>query len=306
MNSRTFSLAVVVSIAALFACEADELARRNITSSLPTEITFCARLDLNAARKSKQAESLVNAARQQFKLQIDAIGQFSSLDLHDVNCIWIGVVKDKEVLIVLEGFFNAEAILNSPIVTNSKRLVKPGTIIAIETKDEKTNEPSHAVLINATVIAFGLPQLVDHFVGNYVNGRSGWSKNSAAVMENLAVSDAMLLAALMQIPENEIKQKPFLASIVNAQVEMNIQEQVTATAKMAMRDEEKATALRDLISGFVNLGLTSEIKVGDPVTLKAILDGLKLGLEGKTVTLSSTIDLELLKKLLRATGLVLN
>ena len=306
MKPRALLIAAVVSIAVCISCRADELVIRNISQSIPAEVIFCARLDLNAARKAEQAESIVDATKQQFKKQIDAIGQFSSLDLRDIDCIWVSGVKDKETLVVLEGRLNTEAILNSPIVTNSKRLVRPGTIIAIEMKDEKTGEPSHAVVINESVVAFGLPQLVDNFVINYVSGRSGWSKNGLAVIGSLAASDAMLLVALMQVPENEIKQKPFLATVVHAQGEINIHEKVTATARIAMQDEEKATALKDLISGFVGLGLTSKIKTDYPDIKKAILDGLKLGNEGKTVTLSFAMDLELLRKLLRTKGLELN
>ena len=305
MKPRALLIATVVSIAALISCQADELGRRNIPQSIPAEVIFCARLDLNAAHKAEQAESIVDAAKQQFKKQIDAIAQFSSLDLRDVDCIWVSVVKDKETLVVLEGRFNTEAILNSPVVTNSKRLVRPGTIIAVETKDEKTGDPSHAVVINENVVAFGLPQLVDNFIINYISGRSGWDRNGLAVMASLAASDAMLLAALMQVPDKEIKQKPFLATVVSAQVEMNIHEKVTATARIAMQDEMKATALKDLISGFIGLGLASEIKMDSDIK-KAILDGLKLGNEAKTVTLSSTMDLELLRKLLRTKGLELN
>lgn len=306
MKPRTLLIAAVVSIAVRISCQADELVRRNITQSIPAEIILCARIDLNAARKAEQAERIVDAAKHRFKKQIDDIGQFSSLDLHDVDCIWVGVVKDKEALVVLEGRFDTEAILNSPIVTSSKRLVRPGTVIATEMKDEKTGETSHAAVINENVLAFGLPQLVDNFITNYGRGISGWDKDGLAVMASLAASDAMFLVALMHVPDKEIEQKPFLATVVNARVEVSIQEKVTATAKIAMQDEGKATALKDLINGLVGLGLASEIKMGYPDIKKAILDGLKLGTEGKTITLSSTIDVELLRKVLRTKGLELN
>jgi hypothetical protein len=306
MKSGALLIAAVLSISACVTCQADELVRRNIAQSIPAEVVFCARLDLNAARKAEQAESIVDAAKQHFKKQIDAIEEFSSLGIGDVGCIWVNVVKDKETLLVLEGRFNAEAILNSPVVTNSKRLVRPGTVIAIETEDEKTGEPSHAVVVNENVIALGLPQLVDAFVLNYVSGQSGWGENGQAVMKSLAASDAMLLVALARLPAEATQQKPFLAVVVNAQAELNVHERVTATARIAMQDEGKATALRDLISGFVGLGLTSEIKLDYPDIKKAIVDELKLGTEGKTVTLSSAMDTELLRKFLRAKGLELN
>jgi hypothetical protein len=116
----------------------------------------------------------------------------------------------------------------------------------------------------------------------------------------------MILVALMQFPDEQIQQKPFLATVVNAQVEINIHERVAATVRVAMQDEGKAAALKDLISGFVGLGLTSEIKLDYPDIKKTLFDGLKLGTEGKTVTLSSTMDVELLRKLLRTKGLELN
>lgn len=306
MKTRALLVAAVVSVVACITCRADELVRRNISQSIPAEIVVCVRLDLDAARKAQQAESIVDAARQKFNQQIDAIGKAGSLDLQDVDCVWANVVKDKEALIVLEGRFNTEAILNSPLVTNSKRLVRPGTVIAIEMKDEKTGDPSHAVVINENVIAFGLPQLVDSFAANYVSGQSAWGRNGLAAMKSLAATNAMIVIAVMQVPAKEIEQKPFLASVVNAQVEMNVHERVSATARIAMQDEAKATALKDLISGFVGLGLASEIKLEYPDIKKAVLDGLKLGTEGKTVTVSSAMDVELLRKLLRAKGLALN
>jgi len=151
-----------------------------------------------------------------------------------------------------------------------------------------------------------LPHLVDRFVANYTNGKSGWDKNGLAVMERLSATNALLHVALMQIPVQEIRQKPFLAAVVNAQIEVGMPGRVTATARIAMQDEGKATALKDLISGLVGLDLTSEIKMDYPDIKKAILDGLKLGTDGRTVSLSSTMDVELLRKLLRTKGLQLN
>lgn len=306
MRTRTLLIAASVSIAALTTCQADEPVRVKLAQSIPTDVVFCARLDLNAARKEEQAERLLDATKQKFKEQLEAVEKVGSLDLQDVDSIWVGVVKDKECLVILEGSFDTDRILNSPIVTSSRRMVKPGTIVAIEINDEKTGEPSHAVAIDDGVIAFGLPRLVDRFVANYVNGKSGWDKNGLAVMASLAASNAMFYVALTQIPAREIKEKPFLATVVNAQLELTIRERVAATAKIAMQDESKATALRDLVSGFVGLGLTSEIKMDYPDIKQAILGSLKLSAEGKTVNLSAAMDTELLRKLLRAKGLDLN
>lgn len=298
-------IAAVVAIAAPVSCRGDEPARRSITQSIPADVILCVRLDLTAIRKAEQAQSILDATVRKFKEQIDAVGALSSLDIQDIDCIWIGVVKDKEALVVLEAHLDTEAILNSPVVSSSRRLARPGTITAIEMKDEKTGEPSHAVVINDSVVAFGPPQLVDTFVMNYIRGVSGLDKSELAVVDSVAASDAMLLVALMRVPEKEIEQKPFLGAVVDAQVELNVHEKVAATARIDMQDEGKATALKDLISGFIGLGLTSEIKVDYPDIKKAILDGLKLEHAGKTVTLSATMDLELLRKLLATKGLEL-
>jgi hypothetical protein len=306
MTTRALLIATVVSIATLISSQAEELTRKTLAQSIPEEVIFCARLQMNVARKNEEAARILNATKKQFKERLDAIGQFSGLDLNDVDCIWVGVVKDKEALVILEGTFDAELILNSQVVTTSRRLVRRGTIVAIEMKDEKKDELTHAVVINDHIIAFGLPDLVDDFITNYVNKRSGWDKNGLSVMESLAASNATLHVAVMQVPEEEIKQKPFLATFVNAQMELNIEEKVAATARITMQDEGKATALKDLISGFVGLGLTSEIKTDYPEIKKAICDGLKLSSEGKTVTLSSRMDTELLRSLLKAKGLALN
>ena len=296
----------MLALAASNSCQAGEGVRTNLAQSVPANVIFCARLDLNIARKEEQAQRILDAVEQRFKEQLAVIGQFSSLDLHDVDRIWVGVVKDKEALIILEGRFDSERILNSPVVTNSKRMVRPGTVVAIEMDDEKSGELSHGVVLDDDVIAFGHPQLVDRFVSNYVNGKSGWNGNGLAVMARLSASNALLRVALMQIPEKEIKQKPFLAAVVNAQMEVNMPGNVSATARVAMQDEGKAIALRDLISGFVGLDLANEIKMDYPDITKAVLDGLKLGTEGTTVTLSSAMDAELLRRLLRAKGLELN
>ena len=306
MNPTTRLASAVAAIAACVTCHADEIVRRNIAQSIPSEVIFSARLDLNAARKSEPAAHIVDAARLRFEKQLAALAQFSTLSLHDVDCIWVGVVKDKEALVVLEGRFNTEAILNAPVVTNSKRLVRPGTVMAIEMRDEKTDEPSHAVVINEDVVAFGLPQLVDRFTQNYVSGRTEWGTNGLAAMGRLASSDAQLCAALMQVPEKMVRQNPFLASVANALVEVNVRAQVAASARLAMQDEAKAAALRDLVSGFVGLGLASEIKTEYPDIAKAVLAGLKLGADGRSVILSSTMDVELLRTLLRKKGLELN
>ena len=305
MKTSAFLVAAVVSIATLLSSQAEELARKRLAHSIPEEVIVCARLDLTVARKSEGAESILDAARKQFKERLDAIRQFSGLDLSDVDCIWVGVVKDKETLVILEGHFGADVILNSPVVTNSRRMVRPGAVVAIEMRDEAKGELNHAVVINEGVIAFGLPQLVDKFAAHYFTESSGWDEGGLSVMDSLAASEATLHVAVMQLPRAEIEQKPFLTNFVNARLEMNIEDKVTATARITMRDEGKATALKDLISGFVGLGLTSEIKGDYPEIKKAILDGLKLSNEGKTVTLSSRMDRELLRNLLGAKGLEL-
>ena len=293
-------------IATGLACQADMLVRTNITRSIPAEIAFCARVELHTMRKVEQAANLIDAVQQQFGKQIEAIDEFSSLGLRDIECIWVNVAEKDKTLIVLEGPFQTEAILNSPVVTGSRRLVRPGTIIAIEIDDEKTGEPNLAVVINANVIALGPPYLVDAFVLNYVDGHSVRGANGQAVMKRLATSEAMILGALLQLPEEEIKQKPFLATLDHVLAEINIQSNVNITVSVAMQDDAKATALKDLISGFLGLGLASEIKLDYPEMKAAILDELQLSTDGKTVTLSSRIDLDLLRKLLRTRGLQLN
>jgi hypothetical protein len=306
MKISAHRIAAVVSLAACITCQAAMPAHTNITQSIPAEVIFCARLDLNAARKSEQAERMVNAIQQQFGTQLDDVDEFSSLSLRDVDSLWVNVAEEEATLIVLEGRFKTEAILNSPVVTNSKRLVRPGTVIAVELPDEKTGMPNLAVVVNEQVIAFGPPHLVDPFIINLVGGQSDWGTNGKSILNRLAASEAVVLFALLQLPEKELTKQPFLSLLVNAQVEMNIQERVTVAARIALQDEAKATALRDLISGFLGLGLASEIKLDYPDIKAAILDGLKLGTEGSSVTLSSTLDLELLLKLLRTKGLVLN
>lgn len=306
MKLRSLLIVATISVATLISSRADEPARKKLAQSIPDVVAFCGRLELNIAWKNHEAEDILAATTRQFQEQLDGIGQFSGLDLGDVDCIWVCVVKDEEVLVIFEGTFDTELILNSPVVINSRNMARPGTVVAIEMPDEKKGGVNHAVVINDNVIAFGRPQLVDKFTINYVNNECGWDENGLAVMDRLATSDAMLHVAVIRLPDNEIKQKPFLANLVNAQMELTLNEQVTTTIRITMQDEEKATALRNLISGFVTLGLTSEIKMSFPEVKAAILDGLALSNDGRTVTLSSSIDIEQLRDLLMAKGLELN
>ena len=277
MKIRTLLIAAIVSIATLISSQADELARKKIARSIPEEVLFCARLDLNAARKNRETKTILEAAEKKFNEKLGKIGEFSGLNL------------------------------NSPLVTNSRKIARLGTLMTIEMKDEQKHELNQGVLVNENIVAFGKPDLVDKFITNYVDGKSGWDKDGLAVMDSLAVSDAMLNVAVMRLPEQEVRQKPFLANFVNASLEMNIVEKkVAATAKITMQDEEKAKALKDLLSGLVVLGITSEIKAGQPEIKKAVIDGLKLGNDGRTATLSSGMDIGLLRNLLRTKGLDLD
>ncbi len=308
MKIRTFLIAAAVTIATFISSQAEEPAvRKKLSESIPPEAMFCVRMDLKAARKSEEAKAIIDAAEKKFKEHIDKIREFSGLSLDAVDCIWLGVVRDKEVIIILEGDFESDDILNSPIVGKSTRLARPGTLVTIEMKDEQKNEINQGTLINDNIVAFGRPELVDKFISIYASGKPGWDKESLAVMDNLAASDAMFNIALLHLPEQQVKEKPFLANLVNGRLEVNIVEKkVSATAKITMQNEEKAKALRDLVSGIVVLGITSEIKGDQPEIKKAIIDGLKLATDGKTTTLSSGIDIGLLRNLLKAKGLELN
>ncbi|HBC88148.1 MAG TPA: hypothetical protein DCZ94_14455 [Lentisphaeria bacterium] len=307
MKIKTLLIAAAVTITTLISSQAEEPAKKKLAQSIPEEVMFSVRLDLNAARKEKETKTILDAAEKQFNDKLEKIGEFSGLDLGDITCVWINVVKDKEVLIILEGNFDTEDIMNSPVVANSRKLPRLGTLTTIEMKDEQKNELNQGVLINENIVAFGRPELVDKFISKYVDGKTGWDKDGLAVMDRLAASNAMLNLSLMKLPEQEIQQKPFLANLVNASLEMNmVEKKISATAKVTMQDEAKAKALKDLLSGLVVLDITSEIKVDQPEIKKAIIDGLKLGNEGRTATLSSSMDIELLRNLLRKKGLELN
>ncbi|HCE44245.1 MAG TPA: hypothetical protein DET40_11915 [Lentisphaeria bacterium] len=306
MKIRILLIAAVISVATIISSQAEEqdMVGRKLARSIPEEVVFCARLDLGVVRKNEESKKILDTAREQFKEMLDSIGQFSALDLVDVERIWISVVKDKEALVILEGNFDADEILNSPVVTSSRKMARPGTLIAIEMKDEQKNELNYGVLINGNIVAFGLPGLVDKFISLYATEKTGWDKDGLAVMDSLAASDAMIDISVMHLPEQEIKEKPFLGNLVNAQLQVNmVEKKIAATAKLNMLDEEKAKAVKDLVSGIVVLGITSEIKVECPEIKKAILDGLKLGNEGRTATLSSGIGIDQLRDLLRSKGL---
>lgn len=308
MKIRSLLLAAVVAAAFLVSSQAEEQepVGRKLARSIPGDVVLCVRLDLDVVRTNEEAKSILDAARLQFKEKLDSIGQFSGLTLTGVSRIWVNVVKDKEVLVILEGDLDADGILNSAVVTGSRRMARPGTLVAIEMKDEQTNELNHAVLVNEHIVAFGLPRLVDTFIGNYVGGKSGGDANGLVAIDNLTAAAGMFNVTVMHLPEQTIREKPFLAHLVNAQLQLNIVEKsVVATARVTMKDDEKAKALRDLVSGFVVLGLTSEIKVDYPEIKNAVLDGLKLSHEGPTASLSTGVKIELLRNLLRSKGLEL-
>ncbi len=306
MKTRALLLAAALAVTALINVQAEGPSMRKIAQSIPGEVMFCARLDLAAARKNTETKAIIDAAEKKFSDKLEKIGEFSGLSLYDINCILIGVVKDKEVIIILEGDFDADDILNSPVVANSVKLARPGTLATIEMKDEQKNEINQGTLINENIVAFGRPELVDKFISLYVTGKSGWDKDGLAAIDGFASSNAMFNIALMHLPAEEIQKKPFLASFVNGSLEVDMMERnIAASAKVTMQDEAKAKALKDLLSGLVVLGVTSEIKVGQPEIKKAIIDGLKLGNDGRTATLSSAMDIELLRKLLRSKGLAL-
>ena len=299
--------AAAVSIATFISSQAEEPSRKKLAQSIPAEVVFCARMDLVAARKNEEANAILDAAEKKFKEKLDQIGQVSNLDLDNVDRIWVCVVKDKEALVILEGKFDAQLIMDSPVVENARKLPRLGALVAIEMKDERKGELSQGVLINENIVAFGLPRLVDKFIENYVDGKSGWDKDGLAVIDSLAASDAMFNISVMRLPRQEITQKPFLANLVNASLGMNIVgKKISATAEITMQDEEKAKALKDLVSGVVVLGITSEIKGEHPEIIKAIVDGLKLGNDGRTATLSSGMDISHLRNFLRTKGLELD
>ncbi|GEM_PF-5736010 len=307
MKIKVLIVAVVTAIVALTSVRAEDLDRKKLARSIPEDIVFCIRLDLSNVRKNNEAKAILDATEKKFNEQIRKVGEFSGLDPIDLDNIWICVVKDKEVLIVLDGEFDPDDVLNSKVVASSVKLARPGTLVTIEMKDEQKKELNQGTMINEKLIAFGKPDLVDKFIKNFIGGKSGWDNDGLAIMDGIAGSEGMFHIALMRMPEQEIEKKPFLGNLVNGRLELNATEKkVSATAKVTMKDEEKAKALKELVNGLVVLGITGEIKGEHPEIVKAIVDGLKLGSEGKTTTLSTTgIDIDMLKTLLRKKGLEL-
>lgn len=233
----------------------------------------------------------------------DKVYKGTGVDLNTVKEAWIGLRGKNQMVIVLKGTFDADAIQAQVRNIETMQVVqRPGVPLAVilnnKNNPDKTNA---AAVLNKETLVFGRPELVDAFLTALLGKGEGLPPERAAQANAMLESKAMVSALILNLPEKQVAKQPWLALFTCAEIQASLsgQDMVLDVALGLAKPEMQEPATK-VLEGVRDLyGLLDENlrRLGPMQTM--LLEGITVKPDDKRLVVELALPREVVEQFLR-------
>lgn|GEM_PF-5045320 len=293
--------ALIAGIAVMFSVQT----YAGVLESIPAETKIVAKLDMNVLRDSDVYKALRGKFVDKFMDGEAKLLQGAGLDLNKLKSVWLAAVEDKKGVIVIEGEFDPIEI-SAAIGNNKENEVlnrKDCLFAALCPDNNQQGKKNLAVLIDEKTAVVGDQELAEAFLKNFKTGKGGIPAEKAIELTETFSGKYLLKGVLLGFKKEDLTDKPFLATVSNAELTVGFDQGLSANAKVTVKDEANATAIEQMLNGFIALAKMNpnQEEKNNPVR-EEVLKNIQLNRKGVEITANTRIGDELINQLINMAG----
>ncbi len=266
------------------------LQANEISTSFTKETKVIFKVNLDKLRKAKSLKRLIETDKiQNIK---ENLNMYTGMNFDDVSRLWVGLIKDEEVVIILQGGFDVEYIkktIDSHGVFET--INRDGVELAVNIPDDNSGKVNLAAVINENTIAFGNPKHTKAFLDAYLDGKVTMNKNKMHFAAQLNNSNNLFHGTLLK-HDFDGPQNPLKKNLKNAQLKIDYNDKMEISLKANLLNPKLLKPMKSMLEGFI--GMASNIKTPKvPDFLKQdALDNAKVSIDGDALVISASLTNE--------------
>lgn len=221
----------------------------------PEETMAVIRLDATHLRMIPLMIELLDTKTKGYDIFVENVKNWVGFDIDAISVCWIGVCGNNRVILVFEGKFDRQAIMDKiPLIDKAQIVQRENSVFAFMLPDDKKpGEFNLAVLREDGTVVLGNPPLVDEFLAADAGHEAGLPPVSAAVVKELLNPRATVQAALLKLPQKELTKNPWMELLANGLIYADLDENLTVHLSLALAKKEALEPLQRMLSGFRDL-----------------------------------------------------
>ncbi|MBN2452441.1 MAG: hypothetical protein JXR77_18795 [Lentisphaeria bacterium] len=231
---------------------------------------------------------------------IQAIREWTGVDLDTASSLWLAVAGKDDVIVLLEGAFNLTTIRGRVGAIEAFRVSTPeGTEFAVTMPDEKNpGKVNMAAFLSPTLLAMGQPERVEGYLANRAAGTKHPRYGDFSTLERSA---HLIEAVVLEIPNDGKTPALLIDNIALARFSVDAAEDVELSLAVEPANAKMVTPLCSLAQSLLDL---YHLVPTRPARLgafgQALIDQAQISGSPRTVRVSTTIPAEMIRKRLAA------
>jgi hypothetical protein len=268
----------------------------DISSSFPNESKVLFKVQLDKLRKVKALKGIVhNEKLEGFQTQIEL---FTGLDFDAISTVWVGVIKDKEAVLVFEGDFNTSNIVDTmDSHGHFKTVKKKGVLFAVNIPDEKTGKINLAAVINTRTIVIGSPKNARVFLDSYLGNTQGLDQLKKQKAAQLNGSNQLFHGVLLE-SKFPGKDNPVTKNLKGAELMISFDSKMQVSLKADLTSERFLKPMQKLLEGFIGIAETIHTPKIPALLKKEVLGNAKVNVENNSLLVTSSLSSETVEEII--------
>ena len=274
-----------------------------LPSCFPADTMLVARFDVAQMLDQRVFQDFMTAklgGMDAFFLQFQT---WTGIDLGTIKTGWLGLVKEDHVVIVLKGAFDVQTVQSTVLNIDTAQVVRrPGVPFAVMLpENKKPGDFNMAALLDKETLVFGRPDLVDGFLAALKGKGKGLPPPAVALTIPMLKSESLVSAALISLPEAELRKNPLMRLFTHGQITADLSEEdLELTLEVGLKKPEMREPATKAIEGIRDLyGMLDDDLRQIPRLAEIALEGISVRPDKKRLLLDLTLSREVVEGLLR-------